>query len=134
MADSVQIDKQLFSDRLSHFYSAWKADKRSGDAYFAGAGSITVLMGKPEETNPWAKNAAVHVCTNPSTTPDDRACRTDLRTTLVLAAWLRIPCNPLPLHPRGNVRGYNGQERYDQDLAIAERCADSCVLLHSQAP
>jgi nucleosome binding factor SPN SPT16 subunit len=58
----IKIDKNLFQERLSHFYSAWKADKRSGDALFNGASSILVLMGKTEETAQFQKNNAIHVC------------------------------------------------------------------------
>ncbi|KAG0652062.1 Facilitates chromatin transcription complex subunit spt16 [Hyphodiscus hymeniophilus] len=56
----IKIDKTLFQERLSHFYSAWKADKRSGDALFNGASSILVLMGKTEETAQFQKNNAIH--------------------------------------------------------------------------
>jgi nucleosome binding factor SPN SPT16 subunit len=59
----IKIDKNLFQERLSHFYSAWKADKRSGDAVFGGASSILVLMGKNEESAQFQKNNAFHVCT-----------------------------------------------------------------------
>jgi nucleosome binding factor SPN SPT16 subunit len=62
MAD-IKIDKSLFQERLSHFYSAWKADKRSGDAVFGGASSILVVMGKAEESVQFQKNNAFHVCT-----------------------------------------------------------------------
>ena len=61
MADEIRIDKQVFHDRLSHFVSAWKADKRSGDALFGGVGSVLILMGKSEETNTFSKNNAMHV-------------------------------------------------------------------------
>jgi nucleosome binding factor SPN SPT16 subunit len=57
----VQIDEKLFSERLSHFYSGWKADKRSGDALFGGVGSILVVMGKAAETQVYSKSSAVHV-------------------------------------------------------------------------
>lgn len=57
----IKIDKNLFHERLSHFYSAWKADKRSGDAVFGGASSILVLMGKTEESVQFQKNNALHV-------------------------------------------------------------------------
>jgi nucleosome binding factor SPN SPT16 subunit len=60
MAD-IKIDKNLFQERLSHFISAWKADKRSGDALFGGASSILVLMGKTEESAQFQKNNAIHV-------------------------------------------------------------------------
>ena len=61
MADEVKIDKPIFQERLSHFISSWKADKRSGDALFGGAGSIVVLMGKTEESNNFMKNNSMHV-------------------------------------------------------------------------
>ncbi|KAL9116981.1 MAG: hypothetical protein Q9187_006488, partial [Circinaria calcarea] len=62
MADEVKIDKQTFQDRLSQFISAWKADKRSGDALFGGVGSIVILMGKVEDpsTSTFKKNNAMH--------------------------------------------------------------------------
>ncbi|KAF8854754.1 transcription elongation complex subunit [Acephala macrosclerotiorum] len=56
----IKIDKNLFQERLSRFVSAWKADKRSGDALFNGASSILVLMGKTEETAQFQKNNAIH--------------------------------------------------------------------------
>jgi nucleosome binding factor SPN SPT16 subunit len=58
----IKIDKSLFQERLTHFISAWKADKRSGDALFGGASSILILMGKTEETAQFQKNNAMHVC------------------------------------------------------------------------
>jgi nucleosome binding factor SPN SPT16 subunit len=57
----IKIDKNLFQERLSHFISTWKADKRSGDALFSGASSILILMGKTEETAQFQKNNAMHV-------------------------------------------------------------------------
>ena len=57
----IKIDKALFQERLSHFVSAWKADKRSGDALFGGSTSILVLMGKTEEGLTFQKNNALHV-------------------------------------------------------------------------
>ncbi|RDW80024.1 putative FACT complex subunit SPT16 [Coleophoma cylindrospora] len=57
----IKIDAKLFQERLSHFISAWKADKRAGnDALFNGASSILVLMGKTEETAQFQKNNAIH--------------------------------------------------------------------------
>lgn len=61
MAD-IKIDKVLFQERLSHFMSAWKTDKRNGDTLFAGASSILVLMGKTEDAAGFQKNNAIHVC------------------------------------------------------------------------
>ncbi|RQM08033.1 hypothetical protein DH86_00001376 [Scytalidium sp. 3C] len=56
----IKIDKDLFQERLSHLISAWKADKRAGDALFGGANSILVLMGKSEESAQFQKNNAIH--------------------------------------------------------------------------
>ncbi|KAG7288656.1 FACT complex subunit ctc-2 [Staphylotrichum longicolle] len=56
----IKIDGKTFQERLSHFINAWKADKRSGDALFAGASSIVVLMGKVEEEPEFYKNNAMH--------------------------------------------------------------------------
>lgn len=61
MADEIKIDKQVFENRISQFISAWKADKRSGDALFGGVSSIVILMGKTEESNSFQKNNAMHV-------------------------------------------------------------------------
>ena len=61
MGDEIKIDKQLFFDRLSHFYSTWKADKRGGDALFNGASSIVILAGKAEESSSYMKHNALHV-------------------------------------------------------------------------
>lgn len=54
----MQIDKQTFHNRLSSFIAAWKADKRSGDAVFGGVGSITILMGKSDESQSFTKSNA----------------------------------------------------------------------------
>ncbi|KAK4122365.1 SPT16-domain-containing protein [Parathielavia appendiculata] len=59
MAD-IKIDSKAFQERLSHFVSAWKADKRSGDALFTGASSIVILMGKVDEEPEFHKNNAMH--------------------------------------------------------------------------
>lgn len=62
MADEVKIDKEAFQDRLAHFVSAWKSDKRqSTDALFGGVGSIVILMGKNEEVPVFHKSNAMHV-------------------------------------------------------------------------
>ncbi|MCJ1238148.1 FACT complex subunit spt16 [Varicellaria rhodocarpa] len=62
MADEVKIDKKTFHDRLSQFISAWKADKRSGDALFGGVGSMMILLGKIDDisTSTFRKNNAMH--------------------------------------------------------------------------
>ncbi|EGS18632.1 uncharacterized protein CTHT_0052370 [Thermochaetoides thermophila DSM 1495] len=59
MAD-IKIDSKLFQERISHFISAWKADKRSGDALFGGVSSIVILMGKVDEEPEFYKNNAMH--------------------------------------------------------------------------
>jgi nucleosome binding factor SPN SPT16 subunit len=61
MAEDIIIDKATFFNRLSSFYSAWKADKRSGNGVFGGVGSIVILMGKTDEANSFQKNNAMHV-------------------------------------------------------------------------
>lgn len=65
MAEEVKIDKQVFHDRLSHFISAWKADKRANDPLFGGVGSIIILMGKNDATITFQKNNAIHVGSSP---------------------------------------------------------------------
>ncbi|KAL1955652.1 hypothetical protein VTO42DRAFT_8197 [Malbranchea cinnamomea] len=60
MGEQIKIDKDLFSSRLSNFYAAWKADRRSANQVFGGASSILILMGKAEETNSFQKNNAMH--------------------------------------------------------------------------
>ena len=68
MSDEVKIDKDTFHQRLSHFVSTWKSDKRqsSPDALFGGVGSIVVLLGKNEETPIYHKSNALHVCSTVS--------------------------------------------------------------------
>jgi hypothetical protein len=61
MADDIVIDKQLFNERLSSLVAKWKADKRSGDQIFQGAGSITAVVGKPSEPGSYLKPAAFQV-------------------------------------------------------------------------
>lgn len=58
MGDTVQIDKNLFHERLSAFLTRWKNDKRSGDALFGGVSSIVILMGKSDEAGNFHKNGA----------------------------------------------------------------------------
>lgn len=58
----IKIDKGKFQERLGHLISAWKTDKRSGgDALFAGASSILILMGKTEDSMQFQKTNAMHV-------------------------------------------------------------------------
>lgn len=102
----IKIDKNIFQERLSHFISAWKADKRSGDALFGGASSILILMGKTEETAQFQKNNAMHVCRRLYTMSG--LVRADFMTVLV--AWLRISCYVVPLHNGGALRGHNCEE------------------------
>ena len=62
MGDEVKIDRDTFNNRLSHFVSTWKGDKRqSNDALFGGVGSIVVLLGRNEESQSFQKNNAMHV-------------------------------------------------------------------------
>lgn len=61
MAEEVKVDKQVFHDRLGQLISAWKADRRSGDALFGGVGSMVILLGKAEESLGFQKANALHV-------------------------------------------------------------------------
>lgn len=61
MADDIVIDKQLFHERLSNFVTKWKADKRSGDPIFQGAGAIATVVGKASEQGSYVKPAAFQV-------------------------------------------------------------------------
>ena len=67
MAEDQIVNKaDTFFDRLTSFYSAWKADKRSGsDAVFGGVGSIVVVAGKAEPESSYQKNNALHVRLTP---------------------------------------------------------------------
>ncbi|KAH8893201.1 transcription elongation complex subunit [Thozetella sp. PMI_491] len=56
----IKIDSKVFQERISHFYNAWKADKRAGDALFNGASSIVINMGKVDEEPEFHKNNAMH--------------------------------------------------------------------------
>lgn len=58
--NKVEISVNLFHERLGQFVSAWKADKRSGDAVFGGVGSIVIILGKAEDA-PYQKSNAIHV-------------------------------------------------------------------------
>ena len=57
----MKIDKQVFQDRLGQLISAWKADKRSGDALFGGATSMVIILGKSDDSSGFQKNNALHV-------------------------------------------------------------------------
>lgn len=61
MADDIVIDKALFHERLSNLVAKWKADKRSGDQVFQGAGSIATVVGKASEPGLYQKPAAFQV-------------------------------------------------------------------------
>lgn len=61
MADEVTIDKAIFHDRLSSLITAWKADKRSAEQLFGGAGSLLVVVGKSEEDQGFSKASAIQV-------------------------------------------------------------------------
>ena len=79
MAEEVKIDKQVFQDRLGQLISAWKAEKRSGDALFGGVGSIVVVLGKADDAE-FQKNNALHV----SFVPELTYCRGFKRLTRLL--------------------------------------------------
>ena len=59
MADEVKIDKSQFFDRLNQLVSAWKTDRRSGDAVFGDVGSIVILLGKSDDQG-YQKSNALH--------------------------------------------------------------------------
>ncbi|KAB8356399.1 hypothetical protein FH972_023982 [Carpinus fangiana] len=61
MGDAVQIDKNLFHDRLSAFLTRWKNDKRSGDVLFGGVSSIVIIMGKSDEAGSFHKTGAMQL-------------------------------------------------------------------------
>lgn len=61
MAD-IKIEAKIFQERINHFVTAWKADKRAGDQVFSGVSSILILLGKVEENPEFHKNNAMHVC------------------------------------------------------------------------
>ncbi|KAJ5928022.1 FACT complex subunit s.t1.c16 [Penicillium verhagenii] len=61
MAEKIAIDKTIFFNHLSNLYASWKADKRSGNALFGGAGAIVILMGKTRtDESSFQKNNAMH--------------------------------------------------------------------------
>jgi nucleosome binding factor SPN SPT16 subunit len=64
MAD-IKIDGKLFQERINHFITSWKSDKRAGDQVFNGVSSIVVMMGKVEENPEFHKNNAMHVSHSP---------------------------------------------------------------------
>jgi hypothetical protein len=92
-ADDIVIDKQLFHERLGSLVTKWKADKRSGDAVFQGAGSIAAVVGKPSEPGSYLKPAAFQVS----------ATRWKLRrrvlTTIATALVARLRVSPHTVHP-----------------------------------
>lgn len=108
MAD-IKIDSKAFQERLSHFIAAWKADKRAGDALFAGASSIVILMGKVDEEPEFYKNNAMHVrlakvmMIQPSRSAN---------WPLVLAPRLRVPDHPDALYTRHPIHPHNTKERF----------------------
>lgn len=61
MSDDIVIDKQVFHERLGNFVAKWKADKRSGDSIFQGAGSIATVVGKQSDPGVYLKPAAFQV-------------------------------------------------------------------------
>jgi len=61
MAEEVSIDKHQFHERLSALLTQWKSDKRSGDQLYNGAGSITLVMGKSDESQGFNKASAMQV-------------------------------------------------------------------------
>jgi nucleosome binding factor SPN SPT16 subunit len=52
MSGGIEIDKDLFHERLSSFLSQWKSDKRASESVFGGVGSICICVGKGDENTP----------------------------------------------------------------------------------
>ena len=59
----MEINAELFHNRLHQFITEWRADKRNGDVLFGGVGSIVILTGKSEDQNQltYRKSNAMHV-------------------------------------------------------------------------
>jgi nucleosome binding factor SPN SPT16 subunit len=112
MAEEIRIDKQVFHDRLSHFVSAWKADKRSGDALFGGAGSIVVMMGRTEESSAFQKNNSMHVSCRRLSVVASAMRLIQVNDTSVLAAGLRVSCNLISFYHREALHCYDSEERF----------------------
>lgn len=110
----IKIDSKVFQERLSHFITAWKSDKRSGDALFAGASSIVILMGKVDEKPEFYKNNAMHVCSPQRRCP----CTDNANEIAVLAAWLRVSDDADALHSRHPVHPHDPEKRF-----VATDCA-----------
>lgn len=86
MAEEVKVDKQVFQDRLGQLISAWKADRRSGDALFGGVGSMVILLGKAEESLGFQKANALHV--RQYRAPSDLCVVANALVVTVLASWI----------------------------------------------
>jgi nucleosome binding factor SPN SPT16 subunit len=112
MAD-IKIDKNLFQERLSHFITAWKTDKRSGDALFHGVSSILVLMGKTEESAQFQKNNAIHVRIDIFESLSTSLPAIYWLENLVLAPWLRVSCNLVSDYFGWPVHRHHEQKRFD---------------------
>jgi nucleosome binding factor SPN SPT16 subunit len=114
----IKIDSKLFQERISHFISTWKADKRSGDGLFNGASSIVVLMGKVEENPEFHKNNAMHVSLS---FPARLDCATRHSQFLVLASRIRISDNLDATYNRDCIHSHYPKER----------CAETFTDSHS---
>jgi hypothetical protein len=106
MADDIVIDKQLFHERLSGLVSKWKADKRSGDHIFQGAGSMAAVVGKPSEPGSYLKPAAFQVS---AAGYFDETTLTASATAMV--ARLRVSPHALHPHPGSAPDCHNQEER-----------------------
>lgn len=107
MAEEIVIDKTTFFDRLSSFYTQWKADKKSGAGLFGGVGSIVILMGKTEEANAFQKSNAMHVSFFARKLSGRR-----LIMIAVLAPRLRVPRDAHGIYDGGDVCCDHGKEGY----------------------
>ena len=66
----IKIDFKLFHERISHFVSTWKSDKRGGaNNVFHDVSSIVILMGKMEDVQEYHKNNCMHVSLPRDTRP-----------------------------------------------------------------
>jgi len=95
MADDIVIDKSLFHERLASFVTKWKADKRSGDAIFQGAGAIATVVGKASDPGSYLKPAAFQVSLYALRRDDPEL----TQFCIAMAARLRVPCDTVHHHP-----------------------------------
>ena len=66
MADELQvkIDRVQFHERVGQLVTAWKADKRSGEALWGGVNALSIILGKADDPG-YQKANALHASTEP---------------------------------------------------------------------